>query len=131
MKPKDFSESAVKLTNPDEVKELLEQLSAKEAILGNLKEELLKQSKEILDKISAKTSLIDDTKKAIREAVEQHGSYQDLENERYAVFVELCIKETIDVQALKGQVKGKLITEEQLEDAGVLTWDTGYSFYVR
>ena len=48
-----------------------------------------------------------------------------------AKFVELCIKEVIDINAIKGQVKGKLITEKQLEDAGVLLYEIGTAFYVR
>lgn len=151
-KPKDFSESAVKLVNPPQVKELLEKLSAEQDKLSQLEVELQESNGVLVGKIAGQNAEVTGLQLAIREAVEEHGSYQDLENERYGVkyarrtavygnlpsfkknfpkFVELCIKETIDVNALKGQVKGKLITEEQLEKTKVLTWDTGYSFYVR
>lgn len=151
-KPKDYSESAVKLVNPVEAKELLEQLSTEQELLDAVEAEFKAKNSELLDKVSVQVSKINDLQKSIRVAIEEHGSYQDTEAERYAVkyarktaiygnlpsfkssfpkFVELCVKEAIDVDALKGQVKGKLITEKELEDADVLTWDVGYAFYVR
>ena len=150
-KPKDFSESAVNLTNPAKVKTLLKKLSTEQAKLSELETELKESNGELVGKIAGHTAEITGLQLAIREAVKEHGSYQDLENERYAVeyerrsevyellpfksqfpkFVELCVRETIDVQALKGQIKGKLITIKELEDAGVLEYTTNYSFYVR
>ncbi len=151
-KAKDFSESALNLKNPPEVKELLEQLSAEEDHLHKLQEEFKQINPELADKIIAMSEKISERQQMIRTAVEEHGSYQDTETERYAVkyarktavygnieafkksfpkFAELCIKEVIDITALNGQLKGKLITQEELEKAKVLTWDTGYSFYVR
>lgn len=151
-KPKDFTESAVKLVNPPEVKELLEKLSDEQVALDRLELLIKESNSEVYDRILEQRIKLADLQTAIREAIEEHGSYQSLDDERYGVkyarktaiygnlasfkknfpkFVELCIKETIDVSALKGQVKGKLITEEELERTKVLTWDTGYSFYVR
>ena len=153
-KPKDFSESAVKLTNPEEVKLLLNFLAEKQMDKKtNLEElEMLEGYKMIAEKINLCDEAIERCQAEIRETVEKFGSYQDLENERYAVqyerktavygnlpsfkqnfpkFVELCVKETLDINALKGQVRGKLITEEELERTKVLTYDTGFAFYVR
>ncbi len=153
MPKKDFSQSAVNLVNPPEVKELLDQLSAEEATLKAIQDEIASHSpSELIAKGLTQAQVVGKIQADIRTAIEAHGSYQDTENERYGVkyarktavygnlpsfkknfpkFVELCIKETIDVDALKGQVKGKLITEEELEKTKVLTWETGYAFYVR
>ena len=149
-KPKDFSESAKNLCNPPEVKVLLEKLSTEQHELDVLKWEL-ESNTELVEKIATQSGKVADLQVAIRETVEEHGSYQDLEAERYAVkyarktewynlepfktqfpkFVGLCIRETIDVTALKGQIKGKLITIKELEDAGVLDYTINYAFYVR
>ena len=152
MKAKDFTESAVNLCNPEPVKALLDKLSIEEAAFQSLKDELQASNAELALKILDQALKVSDLGKAIREAIEEHGSFQDTETERYAVkyarktaeygnlpsfkknfpkFVELCIKEVLDVNALKGQVKGKLITEEQLEKARVLTYETSHAFYVR
>ena len=151
-KPKDFTESAVKLCNPEPVKLLLEKLSAEEVTLKSLDDKLKELNTELVEEAGVQRLVITELQQLIREKVEEHGSYQDTENERYAVkyarktavygnlpsfkknfpkFVELCVKEVLDISALKGQVKGKLITEEQLEKTKVLTYDTGFAFYVR
>lgn len=151
-KPKDFTDSAVQLCNPVEVKELLEKLSPEQDALKALEDELKASNTKLVEKIATQSGKVADLQQVIRGAIDQHGSYQDLENERYGVkyerktpvydnivsfkknfakFAELCIKETIDVNALRGQIKGKLITEKQLEDAGVLLYELSTSFYVR
>lgn len=151
-KPKDFTDSAVKLCNPPEVKAQLEQLSAERAELQKLQDEYKQLNPELADKIIAMSEKVAEREQMIRETVEEKGSYQDVENERYAVkyarktalydnlpsfkknfpkFVELCVKETLDVNALKGQIRGKLITEAELERTKVLTYETGFAFYVR
>ena len=151
MKPKDFTESAENLTNAIEVEELLKKLSTAQSSVNSLNEELATKNEPLVKKITKQNETIASLQLAIREAVEKHGSYQDLEGERYAIkyarktegynlepfktnfprFVELCVKETLDVQALRGQIKGKLISIKELEDAGVLEYSTSYAFYVR
>ena len=151
MKPKDFTESADNLCNPEPVKALLEKLSKAQASQNKIQEEIRASNTVLVEKLEKHTKVVSGLQAKIREAVEEHGSYQDLEGERYAVkyarktegynlepfktqfpkFVELCVKETLDVRALKGQIKGKLITEQELIDAGVLEYTTNYAFYVR
>jgi len=151
MKPKDFSESAVNLCNPPEVRQLLDSLSDEQGRLDFFESELKKNNADLIKKISAQSERVAEVQTAIREAIKAHGSYQDLKGERYGVqyerktpiyslepfkknfpkFVELCVKETIDINALKGQVKGKLITEEELEKAGVLLYELSTAFYIR
>jgi len=151
MKPKDFTESAENLTNAIEVEELLKKLSTAQSSVNSLNEELATKNEPLVKKITKQNETIASLQLAIREAVEKHGSYQDLEGERYAIkyarktegynlepfktnfprFVELCVKETLDVQALRGQIKGKLISIKELEDAGVLEYSITHAFYVR
>ncbi len=152
MVAKNFEASAVNLCNPEPVKVLLEKLSAEESILKTLKDELNAKDAELTQKITEQAIKVNEVGVSIKAAVEEHGSYQDTETERYAVkyarktavydnlpsfkknfpkFVELCIKEVLDVNALKGQVKGKLITEKELEDTGVLSYSISTAFYVR
>jgi len=151
MKPKDFTESAENLCNPEPVKLLLEKLSRAQASRNKIEDELLASNATLAEKLNKHTKVVSDLQAKIREAVEEHGSYQDLEGERYAVkyarktegynlepfkanfpkFVELCVRESIDVNALRAQVKGKLITTKELEDAGVLEYTKTFAFYVR
>ena len=148
---KNFEASAVNLCNPEPVKALLEKLSTQQGKYNKLAEELKTSNVELVEKMAKHTERISDLQASIREAIEEHGSYQDLDGERYAVkyarktegyslepfklnfpkFVGLCVKEILDVQALRGQIKGKLITIKELEDAGVLEYSTNYAFYVR
>jgi len=151
-KPKDFTESAVNLCNPPEVKELLDRLALEQSVSNDIEGELKAQNSELMSKWTEAANQVLATIAEIKAAVEEKGSYQSLEDERYAVkygrktavydnlpsfkknfpkFVELCVKETLDINALKGQVKGKLITEEQLEKTKVLTYDESFAFYVR
>jgi uncharacterized coiled-coil protein SlyX len=149
-KPKDFSESAVNLVNPPEVGEKLKELhQAQEDV--KLQEQLLSEiaTYQLLKEAEQKVA---DITAQIKAMVDKLGSWQSLEDETYAVkyarktavydnlpsfkkhfpkFVELCVKETLDVNALKGQIRGKLITEAELEKTKVLTYETGYAFYVR
>ena len=149
-KPKDFTESAVNLVNPPEVGEKLKELhQAQEDV--KLQEQMLSEIATYQYLKEAEQKVADITAQ-IKDMVDKLGSWQSLEEESYAVkyarktavydnlpsfkknfpkFVELCVKETLDVDALKGQVKGKLITEEQLERTKVLTFEIGHAFYIR
>ena len=151
MVAKNFEASAVNLCNPPEVKALLEKLSTKTKEHHDLNDEIMRANVELVEKTAGLADEIADLRTKIKEAIEEHGSYQSLEDERYGVqyarrsevynldpfktqfpkFVGLCIRESIDVTALKGQIKGKLITVKELEDAGVLDYTINYAFYVR
>lgn len=148
-KPRDFTESAVNLSNPPEVGEKLTDLSQVEVEVRDLEATL--EENETYKLLREKLQLVETIKAQIKDMVDALGSYQDIEKERYAIkyarkskvynlepfmkhfpkFVELCVKQTIDVTALEGQVKGKLITEEELEKKGVLEYSESYAFYIR
>ena len=84
-KPKDFAESAVNLCNPEPVKLLLEKLSKTQASQRKLEDELKASNTALVEKLEKHTKVVSDLQDKIREAVEEHGSYQSLEDERYAV----------------------------------------------
>ena len=148
---KDYSKSAVKLCNPPEVKTLLEKLKFEQAKLTQLEVELRESNGKLMGKIAGQTAEVTGLQLAIREAVEEHGSYQDIENERYAVkfarvsksyHIEpfkqyypkespMVVTEAINVEALKGLMKGKILDEETLKRQKVITETESFVFYVR
>lgn len=156
---KDFTASAENLSNPDEVGHLLQALHAAQddAIALHLKlRETAAELVEALDSKQLEIAAIEldlkgDAKRKIVGAIERYGSYQDTERGWYAVryrqmrktyhvdklrehfarFAELCIEEMVNVAALQGQVKGKLLTEDELRRTGVITEAPTYATYVR
>lgn len=78
----DYSASAVNLTNPQQVRELLSAYHAQVAALDGIAKEMealipetLREQRAVLDKIH----------RAIRQAVDAFGSYQDVESGWYAL----------------------------------------------
>lgn len=147
-KPKDYSESAVNLCNPIEVKALLDTLHDAQLKLEELEGQ---RQAELEMEIGKVNKSIADLQANIREAIEKHGSYQDTEAEVYGVkysrkskvyhtepfkehypkFVPSVVVETISSKALDGLIKGGLIPEADLRMHKVITEDVGYAFYVR
>lgn len=148
-KAKDFSASAVNLCNPPEIGSKLAELHDAQARADTL-DANLKAIPEY-EELQAQQKLVADITAQIKDMIDKQGSYQDLDNERYGVkyaraskiyhleffkkhfpkFVELCVEEVINVRALEAQVKGKLITEEELEAKSVLTKEISYAYFVR
>lgn len=143
-----YENTAVNLCNPDEVRDLLIEKHRLENLIQGCQKEL--EADEVYLQMADHQKALDELGKSIKAAIEEFGSYQEL-GQAYAVkyarktkgynlepfksnfpkFVGLCVRESIDVTALNGQIKGKLITEKELEDAGVLDYTTNYAFYVR
>ena len=156
--PKDFTKSAEKLSNPEEVKTILDYLHQAEAQLKTMQDQLEEANKELVEAIRIKQNevealLVDlkgDAKKGIVGAIEKYGSYQDTELQHYAVryrrmiksyhvepfkkwYEKYCtavVEEAINVKALEGLVKGKLIEQEELKKKGVIQEKPEYSYYV-
>ena len=131
----DYSASAVKMCNPDEVKDEL-------AYLHNLNKEIQEVEDEIKksipDQLQIKLDMLrhsaDDITKVLRERIEIYGSYQDLEQGWYAIkqrvvsksynagifkeqfpkFAPVVIVEIVNEKALTGLIKGGLISEVEL-----------------
>lgn len=147
----DFTESVEKLCNPIQVKDLLDQLHLEEKTKADLEIQLREQSAELVDGIAKMGVVIADTQKQIKEAIEQFGSYQNVETGEYGVKVRRISKsydakefadffpnytpavviQTINVKALEGLIKGGLIKEDELRNCGVLREDTTYAFIIR
>ncbi|KKL98290.1 hypothetical protein LCGC14_1825910 [marine sediment metagenome] len=150
----DYTASGVNLCNPPEVRELLDLYivaqnqawAAQEAIEAVIPEDLKEGN-------SAASVALGDARNALRAAVEEHGGYQDVGTETYALFqvrrtpqysivpflgmkkyeqfVPLVVKNTIDPDALKGQIRGKLLTEAELVEDGVITYKETQAFILK
>ncbi len=147
----DYSESAVSLTNPAQVKELIDHLHACKVALAEIDASIAEAVPEVLRRSQAgwQKDIADSTAK-LRDVVLEHGGFQDRETETYALyqrkrtaiynvgpfkalaqyakFVPLVVKEAIDPDALKGQIKGKLLAIEELETDEVITYKVSESF---
>lgn len=148
-KPKDFTESAIHLVNPAEVKDLLDQKSTVEILLSNCEEQL--KQLPVFVELQGHQKALAELDKQIRQAIEEYGSYQDTLNERYGVkyarqskvyhvepfkanypkYVSAVVVETINSQALEGLVKGKLIEEDDLKGTGALSYTVSHAFFIR
>lgn len=150
-KAPDYSNSAENLCNPLGVKELLDRLHQEQTILNTFNEELKTNNAELFGQIEDCTKRIADLTANIKSAVEAQGSYQNIEAGDYAVkyrrvsksydaehfqsafpqFVPAVIVPTVNVDALKGLIKGGLITEDELKHNRVLIETTQHAFYIR
>jgi len=148
-KAKDFSASAVNLCNPPEIGEKLKELHDAQSKADTL-DAVLKAIPEY-EELQAQQRLVGDITAQIKGMIDAQGSYQDLDNERYALkysratkqyhaepFIEnypkyapAVIENSVNVKALEGLLKGGLLTEEGLEAYGVLTKKVDYAYYVR
>jgi hypothetical protein len=149
-KNNDYSKTAVNLTNPPQVKELLDKLHGYQALKENIEQEI---PEELQKRLADVAKLIADTDKAIRSAIITYGSYQDVELGHYGVYQEVntpeyhadcfvgreiykdfepvVIQPTINVKALEGLIKGNLLTEDNLREHGVITDKKTFKFVIR
>lgn len=154
----DYTNSAENLSNPDEVKILLDKLHQHQGHLSSYEDELHNANKVIVSNIDAEKEAITQVVANLRVAIEKFGSYQDIESGEYAVkyrrmkssycveafkelfpkYVSAVVEETINVKALEGMVKGKLINEEELTAKvapvyrhPVISQETQYAFFIR
>ncbi len=136
----DYSSSAVNLTNPPQIGELLAQLHAEQAELAVLQDEMQKSIPQLLkDKAESVNKDITESDKAIRVAIDMFGSYQDTDKGEYAVkqrkesitykselarqyleskALNMVLIESINTKALEGLVKGGIVTPEQARQCG-------------
>jgi len=146
--PQDYTNSAVNLCNPEQLRQLLTELHARQK---DLEEASAQIPHEIAVSIGRLGERVSDLQKKIRVAIDEQGSYQDIENGDYAVkykriskvfhtdpfkehypkFVPAVVVETINAKALEGIIKGGLIEEADLKMHKVITEDIGYAYYVR
>ena len=136
----DYSQSAVMLTNPPQVGELLTKFHKETSALSILSEEIdkaipqeLKDQRDIIEKYHIETAT------SLRQAIDEFGSFQDVVAGEYAVkqkresityrpdltkkvletkLAGLVIVESVDSKALDGLVKGGLVTPQQARECG-------------
>ncbi len=136
----DYSQSAVMLTNPPQVMDLL----TKYHRLGNEIEKIQLEiddciPRALVEKRDAIQQELSETNKTLRQAIDEFGSYQNLDYGEYAVkqkresityqavltkkvlepkLAGLVIVESVDGKALDGLVKGGLVTALQARECG-------------
>ena len=147
---KDYKDSAVNLCNPPDLKVKLAELAEQEALLPMYEEELKENSS--YKSLKETEQAISDTQAQIRAMIETLGSYQDLKAGHYALkyrrvskeyhaekfagnpydqYRPAVIAEGINVQALNGLIKGKLLDEADLKQHGVITEKEGFAVIIK
>jgi len=126
---------AVNQTNAPEVKEALDELRILKAQRETLNEKLKALAPELLESLEENTKLTTKQTSIIKDLIETHGSYQDTEAGEYALiyerktpqydaeafetrypqFVPAVIVKAVNADALKGLIKGGLLSQEDLE----------------
>ena len=148
-KKPDYSNSAENLCNPPEVGRKIMELQDAQSRARTIEADLQKNETYLL--LKGQEEIIADITAQIKDMVDTQGSYQDIESGFYAVkyrrmikeyhvdpflekfpkFAPIVVQQVINTSALQGQIKGKLLTEEELKEAGVITETPTYAYYIR
>jgi hypothetical protein len=101
--------------------------------------------------LEALESQLNDLRLEVIAAIDEYGSYQDIENGWYAVkqrkesksyiaesfvesfpkYIPAVIEQAINVKALEGLIKGKLITEDELKEKGVMQITENFAYIIK
>jgi hypothetical protein len=147
----DYSNSAVNLTNPDDVKNLLSERSIMASVMATYQEALKASNKELCDKIAELSNRMENNEIAIKTAIDLFGSYQDTATGFYGVkqrkvsvsydpakfklrfpaYAPAIIIEAVDTVKLNGLIKGGLVTADEMKDAGIVTEKPSFVYIVR
>jgi hypothetical protein len=145
----DYSASAVMLGDHEPVKIALSLYKGTEVKLEECKKRL--EATPEYKELSRIAVQLAEVKVEVREVIDDCGSYQDLENGIYAVkqrresktylaepfaknyekFAPVVIEQAINVKALEGLIKGKLITEDELKDNGVIKVSESFVYIIK
>jgi len=148
-KQPDYTSSAVKLCNPDEVKMELNIYLQLQIDAAELQEKLEKLPE--YQEWAELTAKAVQQKTRVKEAVEQFGSYQDIENGVYALmqtrhtkvyhaepflehfskYAPAVVEQNINVKTLDGMIKGKVLQESELMEYGVITETETFAFILK
>ena len=144
----DYTNSAENLCNPTEVKAVMAEYQSK---LNDLEAAKAKIPEEIMNLCIEAEAEVQRVHNEVKKAIDQFGSFQDIEagvyavkyrriskvydvepfKEHYPKFVPAVVVETINAKALEGVIKGGLIEEADLKMYKVITEDVGYAYFVR
>jgi len=152
----DYSNTAVLLYNHKLVEEALTKYHIAQAEADRLRLELeatpLYQQWYAASQVAKEAKAnVKEAKANVKEAIQKYGSYQDVEAGHYAVmqakhvreyhaqpfidnfpqFTSVVIEPSINVNVLEGLIKGKLLEEKALFNAGVITTKSSYAFIIR
>lgn len=146
----DYSETAVNLCNPPDIKAKLADLSTLQGEIATIEGEL--KDNESYKSLKDAEQLMFDTKAQLRAMIDALGSYQDLKAGHYALkyrrvskeyhadkfagktydqYRPAVIAEAINVQALNGLIKGKLLDEDDLKQYGVITEKESFAVVIK
>lgn len=146
----DYSDSAVNLCNPPDIGVKLAELASRKAEATMFEGELADNKSWKLLKEAEQA--ISDTQAQIRAMIDALGSYQDLKAGHYALkyrrvskeyhaekfvgnpfdqYRPAVIAEAINVGALNGLIKGKLLTETDLKLLGVITEKENFAVVIK
>lgn len=136
----DYSSSAVSLYNNPKLGDMLAALHAlqeSDRVQQNLADSYIPE--EVKESLKNSQRMIAGVQAAIREAIEQLGSYQDVEAGCYAVkqrresviyqpalvrrtlpetYANMVIVESVDSKKMEGMIKGGFVTQEQAKQCG-------------
>lgn len=144
----DYTASAVNLCNPPEVKTLLDVYAEWQGEIDNL--DMVLRSMPEYEKLTERQQNLASLRKEIEMAVETHGSYQDVDIGRYGLkqravsiqykadefektypqFVPVVLTKSVNVDALKGLIKGGLIHEADLKSNGITLEKESFRFII-
>lgn len=146
---RDYSKSAVDLTNPPQVKALLDELHQIKAKTTEL-EGVLSENETYIQ-LQANIKQAAEVEQIIKDTIDIFGSYQDVEQGEYALkyrrqskqydpaafkrnypaFAPAVIVDSVNTKALEGLIKGKLITEDALRLNHVMTTTETTAFVIK
>jgi predicted transcriptional regulator len=152
-KNNDYSASAVNLNNNITVKELLDSLHTYQRNEAEIQQQVKASiPKELLDQVTAIQDRIKTITDDLKKAVDELGSFQDVEKGEYAVKMRVChvdydaeafekhypgyapavidIQKTINKVSLKGLIKAEKITEDALKQANITTEKNTYRYII-
>jgi len=133
----DYSATAVNLSNPPQVKEALDKLHEIQGTIAMLEKQQRQLNPGLAADLDALKVSEGEKVTAIRNLIDHFGSYQDTEKGEYAlVYVrrtaqynayafearypdhaKIVIVKQVNAEAIKGLVKGKLLSQDELERA--------------
>lgn len=136
----DYSASAVNLTNSSQVMDLLAKYHAEERVLSNLRQQAIDAvPKELQELIALHTRTQFDIDKVLRQSIDEHGSFQNVDAGQYAIrqrresiiykpelvrcyapskVASFVLIESVDKNAMDAMIKTGQITPEVAKQCG-------------
>ena len=148
----DYSASAVKMVNSKVVADLMETLHVLRADYDEaIKTRNASIPVELQTKVIETEAAVNGMADTIKSAIEQYGSYQDLDKGWYAVkqrkvsksydapnfklaypqYAPAVIIETVDTTKLNGLIKGGLLTEDYLKTLDIIKESESFAYIIK